>query len=129
MIRCNRRDIAEAAADIIAAEDEAAVEGKEYNGRRYTLFSVWRPLKTVGRDPISVCDPNSIVPKRDLVEFFNKQPGENGDFISGLHMLRGNHAKGQKWYWIREQKDDEVFVIQFLIVMLRRRDDPLGLRM
>jgi hypothetical protein len=84
MIRYNRKDIAEAAKDIIAAEDEAAASKTEYNGRRYGLFSVWRPLKTVGRDPISVCDPNSIVPKRDLVEFFNKQPGENGDFLGGV---------------------------------------------
>jgi len=113
MIRHNRRDIAEAPKDVIVAEDEAAALKTEYNGRRYALFSVWRPLKTMGRDPISVCDPNSIVPKRDLVEFFNKQPGENGDFISGLHILKGNHAKEQRWYWIREHRDDEVFVIQF----------------
>jgi hypothetical protein len=86
MIRCNRRDIAEAAADIIAAEDEAAVEGKEYNGRRYALFSVWRPLKTVGRDPISVCDSNSIVPKRDLVEFFNKHAGGMEIFLAGSYV-------------------------------------------
>jgi hypothetical protein len=101
MIRYNRRDIYEAAADIIAAEDEPSVEGKNIMVVDMR-FSVWRPLKTVGRDPISVCDPNSIVPKRYLVEVFNKQPGENGDFLGGVYILKRNYTKEQKWYWIRK---------------------------
>jgi hypothetical protein len=28
-------------------------------------------------------------------------------------MLKGNYSKEQKWYWIREQSDDEVLVIRF----------------
>lgn len=58
--------------DVIAAEDEAAEKGESYAGRRFGLYSVWRPLKPVRSNPIAVCDPRSINPERDLVEHLNK---------------------------------------------------------
>jgi hypothetical protein len=66
MLRYVRADIEEAASDIVEAEDA----GQE--ARRYTLFSVWRTLKTVEKDPIAVCDPGTVVRDRDLIEHFYK---------------------------------------------------------
>ena len=71
ILRNVRSDVREGAKDIIEAEDKAVAEGKDvsdYEGRRYGMFSVWRPLKKVLRDPVAVCDPNSIDFDRDLVE-------------------------------------------------------------
>jgi GA4 desaturase len=41
-------------------------------------------------------------------------------------MLRGNHAKEQKWYWIRERRDDEVFVIQLFDSHAEKEGRPVG---
>jgi hypothetical protein len=44
-------------------------------------------------------------------------------------MLQGNEAKSQKWYWIKDQKPDEVYIIQFSTAMLRKREDLLVVHM
>ena len=126
MIRCHRSDILEEMKDIIEAEDEAVASGKEYTGRRYAFYSVWRPLKKVTRDPLAICDPNTIDAETDLIEHLNKHPSVNGDFVAGLYMLSGKEAEKQKWYWIKEQKEDEVYVIQFFDNYAEREGRPVG---
>jgi GA4 desaturase len=54
--------------DIIAVDDK---EGQGM-GRRYAIFSIWRPIKEVARDPLAMCDPRTIDFKRDLIEHVNK---------------------------------------------------------
>lgn len=73
MLRYLRKDITDGTADIIEAEDrdlgkDGIPGGEKYSGRRYALYSIWRPLKMVKRDPIAVCDGRTIVPQRDLIE-------------------------------------------------------------
>ena len=126
MIRHLRRDITEEMQDIIDAEDEAAATGEEYTGRRYALYSIWRPLKPVVRDPLAICDPNTINPRRDLAEHTNKQPGMNGDYLAAINMLSGRHAATQKWYWIKDQKEDEVYFIQFFDNYAEKDERPVG---
>jgi hypothetical protein len=70
-------------------------------------------LKKVERDPLAICDQNTIDMEKDLAEHITKQPSDIEDHFPGLSMLRGNNAKSQKWYWISEQDTDEVLVIQF----------------
>jgi hypothetical protein len=80
MLRCLRQDILDGVGDIIEAEDRLKgkndgneiPESMEYDGRRYAFYSIWRPLKTVKRDPIAVCDGTSIDRERDLVEHVYK---------------------------------------------------------
>ncbi|KUJ22860.1 uncharacterized protein LY89DRAFT_777884 [Mollisia scopiformis] len=129
ILRNVRGDVIESAKDIIEAEDAAAAAGKDiaqYDGRRYGMFSVWRPLKKVTRDPVAVCDPNSIDFERDLAEHINKQPSDGGDYLAGLSMLRGNYADTQKWHWISEQDVDEVFIFQFYDSYALREGRPWG---
>lgn len=71
VLRNLRHDITQAVGDIIEAED-GMKEGDDYEGRRYALYSIWRPLKTVKRDPIAVCDGRSIDPDADLIEHVYK---------------------------------------------------------
>jgi hypothetical protein len=115
ILRNVRKDICEEAEDIIAAEDATAAQGNfdHYHGRRYGIFSFWRPLKTVTRDPIAVLDPASFYAEMELAEFVNKQLGTNGPFLAGLHMLKGDNADQHRWFWLSEQNDDEVLLIQF----------------
>ena len=77
MLRNFWTDIAGGTADIIAAEDRDLCKdglpgSEEYKGRRYALYSIWRPLKMVKRDPIAVCDGRSIDEERDLIEHVYK---------------------------------------------------------
>jgi len=126
MLRHTRQDILEDARDIVAAEDQAALLKAEYSGPKYAYYSVWRPLKTVVRDPLCVCDPTSIDPEKDLMEAFNKQVGESGDFIASYYFLQGTRAQQQKWYYIKEQKTDEVLVIQLFDSHARKEGRPIG---
>lgn len=129
IIRNVRGDVVESAKDIIEAEDAAVAAGKDvafYDGRRYGMFSVWRPLKKVERDPVAICDPNTIDMEKDLAEHINKQPSDKEDYLAGLSMLRGGNADSQKWYWISEQDTDEVLVIQFYDSYAIRERRPWG---
>ena len=116
----------EAAKDIIEAEDDAAASGAEYKGRRYAFLSIWRPLRTVTRDPLAVCDPNTIDPERDLVYHPFKRPSLKGDYLAGPTFLNGTRAQSQKWYWIKEQKEDEVYFLQFFDNYAEKEGRPLG---
>ncbi len=130
ILRNVRSDVIESAADIIEAEDAAILAGKDiahYDGRRYGMFSVWRPLRKVVRDPVAVCDPSTIDFERDLVEHINKQPSATkGDYLAGLSMLRGDRAEEQSWYWISDQDVDEVLIFQFYDSYAIREGRPWG---
>ena len=130
ILRNVRGDVISEAQDIIEAEDAAVAAGKDisfYEGRRYGMFSVWRPLRKVQRDPVAVCDPKSIDAEKDLAEHVNKQPSDTkGDYLAGLSMLRGDRAGTQQWYWISEQDTDEVLILQFFDSYATREGRPWG---
>lgn len=52
---------------IIDAED-AQSRGEDLKAPRYAAYSVWRPLRTVKRDPLAVCDYRSI-DKDELIKW------------------------------------------------------------
>ncbi|KAH6718152.1 hypothetical protein BKA61DRAFT_716837 [Leptodontidium sp. MPI-SDFR-AT-0119] len=130
ILRHVRGDVIESTRDIVEAEDAAVAAGKDiafYSGRRYAMFSVWRALKKVDRDPVAICDPTFIDFERDLVEHVNKQPSDSHvDYLAGLSMLKGDRAEEQKWYWISEQDVDEVLVLQFYDSYAAREGRPWG---
>ena len=107
-IRHCRTDSLREAADIITAE--AAVLNSAYSGRRYAVYSVWRPWKTVARDPLAICDYYSIDWERDLFRCAIKRPGISGAHLSDTLLLNWERAVEQRWYWITEQQPDEVLV-------------------
>ncbi|OBT42496.1 hypothetical protein VE00_07941 [Pseudogymnoascus sp. WSF 3629] len=145
-IRFYRRDIEQQAREsgVIGAEDgicadlpfpatsaEAnAVIAEQYNrdglGPRYASYSVWRPLRTVQRDPLC------IVPRRtdtgELVEYSYdlRVPGNaelGGDFLREVALLgvqaeevgveREVDAGELKWYYVSKQTREEVLVLKF----------------
>jgi hypothetical protein len=120
MIRNMRPSIIEEAKDIIAAEDEGRP------ARRYAWYSIWRPIKTVKRDPIIVLDPATYNPQEELIEFVNKQPSVLGDYLAGLYVLAPRATEGHKWRWISNQQNDEVLFIQFFDSYAAREGRPVG---
>jgi hypothetical protein len=119
------------ASAIIAAEDALLASGtkpeelgKKYNGPRWAMFSIWRPLKTVRRDPLALSS-TATFPKEDYVPFSVLFPtgvkGEedgDGDGDEGhweaVYLAHGSkEGNGEhEWYWIKEQRPEEVLVIQ-----------------
>lgn len=126
-------------AGIIAAEDQLhhnprakesdVAIAERYNStgsRRYAAYSIWRPLRKVGRDPLAVASRNKGEPTTtsgDFVHHFyeNKIRGDpdlNGDFLKEYTMLGVKSPEAPvpddslKWYYVSEQEPDEVLFIK-----------------
>jgi hypothetical protein len=111
-----------AAAEVIKAEDALLAEGKDLkihykdsDGPRWAIYSIWRPLKTVRRDPIGMSDQRTIQAD-DYVHTRMRfpalgQPGVTEPHDIGSYLAR--YSEGHKWYWIEEQKPEEVAIITF----------------
>lgn len=85
----------------------------KYDGPRWAMFSVWRPLKTVKRDPLALSDVRSF-PQEDYVDY-------DVLFPTGVDDGSTTHAEASfipygsdihAWHWISNQEPDEVLVIQ-----------------
>lgn len=74
---------------------------------RFQILTVWRPIKTIQRDPFALADFTSIL-KEDLVPL----PLKIGPFQSEMYKVRGNNCEAHKWYYVREMKPDEVLVFK-----------------
>lgn len=159
-IRFQKQDIYDTAVEsgVIAAEDKicenqafkAATKeadvliSEQYNqkdklGPRYAAYSIWRPLRKVGRDPIT------LSPRREVLSlsgettyngeldyngemvywpYLNRIPGTaelGGDFLKQYAMLgvRGEEkprvsdgSEPVMWYFLPGQESDEVLFIQ-----------------
>lgn len=73
-------------------------------------------MKTVKRDPIAVLDYRSIDQSELVVTDFRvpSEVTDKGEYIcqAWLH-LPPKHPEKLKWYWMPEQKPDEVLLIKF----------------
>lgn len=84
------------------------------SGRRHVVLSIWRPIKTVKRDPLGVCDARTVV-DGDLVPLRRVYP----DGKEGENIVVKAHGSGEeageckhKWYWLSNQRPDEVLMIK-----------------
>ena len=111
----------ELAASIIEAEDKLLASGvspsdlpSRYDGPRWAMFSIWRPIKPVRRDPIALSDCRTF-PKEDYIPLNILFPSGGEDGASGVHTEESFLAYGSdkhEWHWISNQKPDEVLIIQ-----------------
>jgi hypothetical protein len=108
------------AAAVINAEDKLLASGVstaelsgKYDGPRWAMFSVWRPLKTVRRDPIALSDCRTF-PKEDYVDFSVLFPTgvDDGSLSHRESVFLAYGSENHAWHWISNQKPDEVLVIQ-----------------
>ncbi|KAI1877564.1 hypothetical protein JX265_003572 [Neoarthrinium moseri] len=106
-------DLRTEAQDIIEAEDETeSLPGgitKNYQGRRWALYTTWRPLKPVRRDPMGYVDYFSST-ENDGVSFWRSPPGINGPFRSDVVLTKANPQ--HRWYWLSDQTPDEVLFMK-----------------
>lgn len=76
---------------------------------RYAYLGAWRPLKTLERDPLAVCDATTV-PDSDyqlrLREF--KSGVKSGNYV----MSHAQDTQQHRWYYMSEMKDDEIVVFK-----------------
>ena len=108
-IRHCRADFAAAGAAHLAALD--ANDGT--HGPRVAAYSVWRPLKTVTRDPLAVMDFKSA--RHDRWKPFDyRSSGHKGEFLLEACAINApEEGEVQEWYYVSEQQPDEVLLIKF----------------
>jgi hypothetical protein len=110
------------ASEIIEAENRLLAAGvrvsdvsDHYDGLRWAMFSIWRPLKTVKRDPLALSDCRTF-PKDDYVDFNVLFPtgvkGEGDEETHREQVYLAHGSEKHKWHWISNQQPDEVLIIQ-----------------
>jgi hypothetical protein len=84
---------------------------KKTHRHRWAFVNVWKPLKTVLREPLALCDGNTVR-RGDLRPVKYDQQAKDGReaFQSELYYL--NYKPDQKWYWPREQEPNEALVFK-----------------
>lgn len=120
-IRKYHPKLAAAAAPIVAAEDALLAQSlplKEHyasteTAPRWALFSIWRPLKPVRRDPLALGDARSFA-QEDYVPIDVQSPNLGFAGKQEVHACESYLAHGRdshEWYWISGQMPEEVLVI------------------
>ncbi|KAK0510643.1 hypothetical protein JMJ35_007075 [Cladonia borealis] len=72
---------------------------------RYQIINVWRPIKTIFKDPLTVAEAHSV-PESDLVPVALIYPDRRGETLT----VRPN--KAHKWKYLHGQTPEEVLLIK-----------------
>lgn len=72
---------------------------------RFQIINLWRPIKTIRKDPLGVADAASV-PDSDLVPVQLVYPDRVGETLTVLP--NENH----RWFYLKEQQPDEVLLIK-----------------
>lgn len=98
--------------DSEAVRSVASINEGEDEKRRILCFSLWRPLKTVRRDPLAVCDARSVS-AGELVKLARIYPdGATGENVVVKASLAPGGECSHVWYWMSEQTKNEMMVIK-----------------
>ncbi|KAK3320260.1 GA4 desaturase [Cercophora scortea] len=123
-IREYHSKLTSAAASIIAAEDALLAEGKSLKenyhptdstgGPRWALYSIWRPLKPVRRDPLALLDQRTLkdedfIPVNITTPCLGREDGSTETHEAEGYLA--SYREGHEWNWIEDQKPEEVLVI------------------
>ncbi|TRX88508.1 hypothetical protein FHL15_010623 [Xylaria flabelliformis] len=82
-----------------------AEEAAELLKGRVQIINVWRPIKTVERDPLAVADAHSVA-EEDLVPIGLIYPTRKGE------TLAVRHSPAHRWYYKRGLTPQEVLLIK-----------------
>jgi len=80
-------------------------EAEELLKTRYQIINVWRPIKTIYKDPLTVADAHSV-PESDLVGVALIYPDRQGE----TYTVRPN--PDHKWHYLYGQTPEEVLLIK-----------------
>merc|ERR1712066_1091645 len=87
---------------------QVVADDDETRGGRFTLVNVWRPLTTVHRWPLAVCDATSVNDDEDL---YARATPENNNVVANCYPERAVEGK-HKWYYWPAQTPEEMIVFK-----------------
>jgi len=99
-----RKTIEEYAYNILG--DEAA----DWLRKRVVLMNFWRPVKTVYRTPLAICDAATVT--RDDLNFAEVRGGLNDPNRPPLYGWNLSFNPDHKWYYAFEMQPDEIFAFK-----------------
>lgn len=79
------------------------------SGRRWQVVGIWRPLETIKRNPLALCDARSVR-EEDLVAM-QRMYGDRKGMIGVLRAGNGEGG-GHRWYWVNEQRPEEAWLFK-----------------
>ncbi|CAN8105966.1 unnamed protein product [Discula destructiva] len=71
--------------------------------RRWHMLTVWRPLKTVRRDPLALLDATSV----GLDDFLTIQQPDRGPEVTSWFLQK---SSGHRWWYMAEQTPEELLL-------------------
>jgi hypothetical protein len=77
------------------------------SGKRWQVLGIWRPLKTIKRSPLAVCDARTI-PDSDFVAI----PRMYGDRALANSILKHGEGAQHQWYYLHEQQPNEAWLFK-----------------
>lgn len=108
-----------------AGVDDARWDGSNYAGPRWGMFSVWRPLSTVRRHPLAIMNPRDLGPFVELHRVYRSRPGFAEEYKTTNLFARGPKGKQHRWYYLPEQKVDEVYAIKLFDSDSQKKNGPV----
>lgn len=87
----------------------AVSEMFEYSSR-FAFLGMWRPLKTVYRDPLAVCDATTVPPTDYQVRLreFSRTGIKSANYV----MSHVAEVPLHQWYYMSNMRDDEIVVFK-----------------
>ncbi|RBA18502.1 serine/threonine protein kinase [Fusarium proliferatum] len=83
--------------------------------QRFRIINVWKPLKPVRQYPLTLCDYRTC----------DERDGHRSDLVYP-HVVSENilfsYSKDQKWYYVSDQSDEEVWLIKTMDSLARTED-------
>jgi hypothetical protein len=86
-------------------------EEEDILSKHWQLLNLWRPLKPVQRNPLAVIDSTTIPLSDQAVVRLEQTEGEK-KYYSDVFFTKATHAEEHRWYYMSEQKPDEVLVFK-----------------
>jgi len=85
-------------------EAEAALEG------RLVMMNLWRPVRTVEKTPLAVCDASSV-PEADLFpsQIYGGLDDPNRKTMSGFNLA---YNPAHRWYYVPRMQPDEILAFK-----------------
>lgn len=77
--------------------------------RRWGVFNTWKPVKTVHRDPLAMCDCRTVHAADMRLKRRELMPGK---FIASTYFSHPHKEDTHQWYYLHEQTPEELWIFR-----------------
>jgi hypothetical protein len=78
---------------------------------RFQIINVWRPIKTIFKDPFAVLDATTVL-EDELVNVQVIYPSYQFESVNVRQPLEGRKDGGHKWYYMSKQTPEDVLAFK-----------------